>query len=271
MLIKHVTYTNLGTIKSRVDYALRDSAQESQVDEKIDYVLRDAAKHESEEQFKMTYNLLGETELDFVKQFEKLYDNRAIKRKDSVSLNHTIISFHKDDSEKLDNQKLHALVSEFIRLRSDKTSYLAVEHRDTDHRHLHLLYSNFEIETGKSIRMGNTEFRKLSIDMEAFQQRLFPELENSVIGYAEKMRSKATKVFEQESDKEVEETLKEFQSIRERASTNELDNDRPIFKYNHDRELMTSQDRRKESTSHERTGKEIQREMRSNEVSQKGR
>lgn len=138
----------------------------------------------------VTHNLRGKTIEGWVKQFKDNEKFRLRKRKNSVYLNHEIISFHRDSTKHLSIEKLEQLVREYFRLRGNMLA-VATAHYDRYHIHLHICTSAIEYRTGKSMRMSRAELVALKKSLQQFQQERFPELSKSVVqhGKGSKKRS----------------------------------------------------------------------------------
>lgn len=141
--------------------------------------------------FVLTHNLRGKTIDGWVKQFQENETHRLRKRKNSVYLNHEIISFHRDSTKHLTMEKLELLVREYIRLRGN-AMVVATAHFDKFHVHLHLCTSAIEYRTGKSMRMSRSEFATLKKDLQQYQVERFPELSKSVVRHGRKTKGWGT-------------------------------------------------------------------------------
>lgn len=82
-----------------------------------------------------------------IKQFNKrtsgyLKDNPENK---GGLLGHQILSFTKEDEEKLGEDGIKKVLGDFIELsKLDKTQYIAVSHQDTKNKHIHIVYSKVQ-------------------------------------------------------------------------------------------------------------------------------
>lgn len=150
----------------------------------------------------VTHNLRGKTIDGWVKQFKENEKYRLRKRKNSVYLNHEIISFHRDSTRHLSIEKLEQLVREYFRLRGNMLA-VATSHYDRYHIHLHICTSAIEYRTGKSMRMSRAELAALKKNLQEFQQERFPELSRSVVrhGKGSKRRSSEKEIQYKERTK----------------------------------------------------------------------
>lgn len=146
--------------------------------------------------FVITQNLHGKSLDGWVKQFKENEKFRLRKRKNSIYLNHEIISFHRDDTRYLSMKKLEQLVREYFRLRGNMLA-VATVHYDRFHVHIHICSSAIEYRTGKSMRMSRKEFADLKKNIQQYQVEQFPELSRSVVRHGRKATGKIT-------DKEIQ-------------------------------------------------------------------
>lgn len=140
--------------------------------------------------FTITHNVRGKSIEDWVRSFRENEKYRLRKRKNSVYLNHEIISFHRDDTRHLSMEKLEQLVREYIRLRNPNGCYVAVPHFDRYHVHVHICSSAVQYRTGKSMRMSRRELATLKKKIQDFQVERFPELARSVVRHGRKTNGK---------------------------------------------------------------------------------
>jgi len=117
-------------------------------------------------------------------QYEENEQYRKHPRKNNVKIHMEILSFHPDDTDKLNNSIMQKIARKYISLRSNLAMAVATVHRDAKHTHLHFVFSGIEWKTGKSSRMSKVEFQKMKLDMEAFQKSRFPQLTKSEISHS---------------------------------------------------------------------------------------
>ena len=142
--------------------------------------------------FLITHNLKGRKIDKLVAQFIKNESFRKRKRKDSVIITHEIISFHKDDSENINIEKLEEIAREYINKRNINGLYVAVPHFDKEHYHIHICASGVDYRLGKSLRMSKAGFQKLKKDIQNFQIEKFPEISKSLVAHEKKTKSYQT-------------------------------------------------------------------------------
>ncbi|MCU0435373.1 MAG: relaxase/mobilization nuclease domain-containing protein [Bacteroidia bacterium] len=159
---------------------------------KFEYLLRymcesqDRLFDASGKSFTILHNVRGKGIGDWARSFRENEQHRLRTRKNSVYLNHEIISFHRDDSDALTLPKLESLVREYIQLRNPNGCYVAVPHFDRFHVHVHICSSAVQYRTGESMRMSRGEFALLKKNIQDFQQKEFPELSRSVVRHGRK-------------------------------------------------------------------------------------
>ncbi len=136
--------------------------------------------------FLMTHNLRGKGIETWVKQFQENETYRKHKRKNSVYVNHEILSWHKDDVKHMSADTLRDMTREYLTLRNPNGMYVAVPHFDRDHFHVHICSSGIQYRTGKSMRMSRQEFHELKKNIQEYQIEKFPELSKSVVEHGKK-------------------------------------------------------------------------------------
>lgn len=129
--------------------------------------------------FLLLNNLTGRTIDAWTRQLSDIESRRKQKRKQRTYCFHEILSFSKDDADKLTAEKLEDMAREYIRLRG-KGAAIAVPHYDKAHYHIHLLVSGTDL-TGKSMRLTRGALRTLKANIERYQRQKYPEFVNSTI------------------------------------------------------------------------------------------
>lgn len=150
----------------------------------IDYILRES---ERENGFIVTKFIKGtdRSAEELARQYLQNETYRKNRRKNNVLLYMDILSFHSDDSEKLNNEALKKIAKKYISLRAPLSIVTATVHRnEKSHTHLHFAISGTQYRTGKSNRISRDDFKnKVKIPMEQFQLLHFPELKRSEIDH----------------------------------------------------------------------------------------
>ncbi len=160
----------------------------------LEYMLNDENRlfNSKDKSFFISHNLKGRKIDGLVKQYLENEKFRKRKRKDSVILTHEIISFHKDDSDNINIEKLEEIAREYIKQRNSRGIYVAVPHFDKEHYHIHICASGVEYRFGKSLRMSKAGFQKLKKDIQNFQIERFPEISKSLVAHDKKGKSRQT-------------------------------------------------------------------------------
>lgn len=143
--------------------------------------------------FVLTHNVKGNSITDWVKRYKENELTRLRKRKDSVMLNHFMLSFHRNDRDHLDPEILKDITQKFIEEHNINGMYVAVPHMTQDHFHVHVCASGIELASGKSMRMSKAEFSSLKTRVQEYQMQMYPELENSVVDHDGSIKKKKKK------------------------------------------------------------------------------
>lgn len=185
----------------------------------LEYMLNDENRlfDNKDKSFLITHNLKGKKIDRLVPQFLENEKFRKRRRKDSVILTHEIISFHKEDSENIDIEKLEEIAREYIQQRNSKGLYVAVPHFDKEHYHIHICASGVEYRYGNSLRMTKAGFQKLKKDIQNFQIERFPEISKSLVAHGRKGKSQQTEKEYQQKLRTGRATKKE--NVREIIET----------------------------------------------------
>lgn len=136
----------------------------------------------------ITHNVRGKTTDEWEREFLEAEANRTVKRTDSVTLYHEIISFHDDDYHVVTSETLEDIALQYINLRAERGLVVAMSHHDRDHVHLHFCISGVEHSTGKSMRMSQTQFTAVKRTLQTYQQERYPELRKSIADHGRKAR-----------------------------------------------------------------------------------
>lgn len=154
----------------------------------LEYMLndKDRLSDRDNRSFLITHNLKGRNIETWVKQFQQNETYRKHKRKNSVYVNHEILSWHRDDVKNISADKLRDMVREYLTMRNPNGMYVAVPHFDRDHFHVHICSSGIQYRNGKSMRMSRQEFADLKKNIQEYQIEKFPELSKSVVEHGRK-------------------------------------------------------------------------------------
>jgi hypothetical protein len=124
------------------------------------------------------HNLRSKSVQGYINEFKENESYRIYKRKDSVVLFHTVLSFSPNDQHRINNTMLKDMAKKFVELRSPNSINLAVAHLEREHKHIHILTSGVQVN-GKSARVSKQEFAHILSELEKYQQGKYPELIHS--------------------------------------------------------------------------------------------
>lgn len=171
----------------------------------IEYILDDKGRAENDDSFALTHNLYSETNdiAGLVAEY-KQQDTFRIRRKNGVILYHEILSFSPDDSPFITLAKLENIAQAYINIRNSKGICIAKPHINEAHPHIHFCWHGTELNSAKTLRMDNIEFKRVRIEMEKYQQQHFPELTHSLV-YLDRVKEKSKKVKPQTNQRRANE------------------------------------------------------------------
>jgi hypothetical protein len=139
--------------------------------------------------FIVTHNLKGNTIKSWEKQFLENESHRLVHRKDSVKFTHEILSWSREDADKISLQKLEDMTRKYLELRNPNGMYLAVPHTDKSHYHCHIIASGVAYRTGKSLHPSRPVLLKLQKEIQDYQIEKYPELSHSIVQHGKKEKS----------------------------------------------------------------------------------
>lgn len=134
----------------------------------------------------ITHNVRGETTEEWTNDLEMNEPKRI--RNNATRVLHEIISFHPNDSKRLDRRKLENLAREYINRRSKYGMFVVIPHLDDDHAHIHICGSPWSMK-GESLRLSRAEFRELKVNFQEYQMEKYPELVHSKVVHDGKNRN----------------------------------------------------------------------------------
>lgn len=126
----------------------------------------------------LKYNLRSKNIEGYLKEFKDNESYRIYRRKDSVILFHTILSFAPDDTKRITKPMLKDIAQKFVQLRGSDCLNLAVSHTEKQHKHIHVLTSGVKTN-GKSSRVSRQTFNHILNELEKYQQDKYPDLIHS--------------------------------------------------------------------------------------------
>lgn len=129
----------------------------------------------------LKHNVTGKTIERFAAQFKFNESLRMNKRKDAVSMYHTIISFSNLDRDHLNKKVLTDIAKKYIDLQGKDNMYVITHHIEKEHIHLHVAMSGTKFLTGQANRLTKKQFQELKLEMEKYQKEKYPKLVNSLV------------------------------------------------------------------------------------------
>ncbi len=165
---------------------IKSLSRKSGTEQVIKYLFKDEKKL-SNKDFKplvMRHNLRTRTLDKMIKEFKANETFRRVKRKDSVKVYHEVISFSKEDKDKITEKMLRDFGKKYMELRGKHNLYIITQHVEKDHIHLHCVVSGTKYLTGEANRMSKAEFGRLKVAMQTFQKAKHPELTKSIVAHS---------------------------------------------------------------------------------------
>lgn len=150
----------------------------------IKYALRYSLKENDKQTQKehatilLKHNIRSKDVEGYIKEFKDNESYRIYRRKDSVILFHTILSFAPDDTKRITKPMLKDIAQKFVQLRGSDCLNLAVSHTEKQHKHIHVLTSGVKTN-GRSSRVSKLVFNHILNELENYQQDKYPDLINS--------------------------------------------------------------------------------------------
>ena len=159
-------------------------------------------------QLVIRHNIHSRSIPGYIKEFERNEALRIHKRKDSVQVYHTILSFSNKDKEHVNEKVLTDMARKYIELRGTNNLYVITSHHDHDHIHLHCAQSGTQLN-GISSRVSRNEFAKIKLELDRYQKEKYPELVNSLPRHGKAKQVK---------DIEVEKNIKRNERSKDKNS-----------------------------------------------------
>jgi hypothetical protein len=157
---------------------LKNLTRRSNTGQLVNYLFKQEKDNKAKPILK--HNLRSRTTKGWTKELDKNFELRLNRRKDSIRLHHTIISFSNKDKKLINPELLKDITKKYIELRGKDNIYLASSHHDKEHIHLHIVMSSTKLITGESNRISRQEFRDLKIALSEYQKEKYPELIHSL-------------------------------------------------------------------------------------------
>lgn len=108
---------------------------------------------------------------NMLRQLESNESKRKIARKNANRAYHEIISFHREDTDKLPKRVLMKIARKYAKERAPQAMVVSTMHSDKDHLHIHNVITALEFATGKPIRLTRKEFKEVKKRMEHWQEK----------------------------------------------------------------------------------------------------
>lgn len=181
----------------------------------IKYILEDKGRVQDVHSTFTIYHNLPSTNFNEVVTAFKENDRyrRQQRRKGAVRAYHEILSFSKLDYDNivqtnqegkriLNEKMLEDIAYTYIDIRNINALCVAKAHIHQKNIHIHFCFSANEFMSKQSLRMNNSEFRRVRLSIEQHQVEKYPSLTHSIVYVNKKNRKK-------DMSKEAEHTRKE--------------------------------------------------------------
>lgn len=184
MIIKFLSKKASSASSTILKYIFRYVLDENKIN-KESFLQGDIVK--SKEKFIIKHNVRARTINGFIREFNEQEKYRLVKRKDSIKIFHTIISFGKNDTPLITDKLLKDIGKKFIQERGDNALYVGTKHTDRGHIHLHFCSSGTQLN-GRSARVSNQKFRSIKLSLDRYQREKYPFLIHSLPDYEKKKK-----------------------------------------------------------------------------------
>lgn len=134
---------------------------------------------QEEAQLVLTHNIRSRSVDGYIKEFKENEENRIYKRKDMVSLHHTILSFSNKDKQHITSALLKDISKQYVELRGRNNLYVFTSHHDKEHIHIHCCTSGTQLN-GKASRISRKEFGDIKQALQEYQMQKYPALVHSL-------------------------------------------------------------------------------------------
>ena len=156
----------------------------------LEYMVKDSDRYKDLDglSFILKHNVSGHNIREWTRSFEETEERRVNQRVNNVKVFHEILSWSNKDVKHMSLEKMKEMARQYITIRNENASYIAVPHRDKKHWHVHFCISAVEAKTGKAIRVSREEFKAIKEKIQQFQIEKYPELSNSVVNHSKKAK-----------------------------------------------------------------------------------
>lgn len=171
---------------------LKSLSRKSGTRQLLNYLFKDKEKlsKDNSKPIVIRKNVRSRTLDKWVKEFKANEAIRIHQRKNSIVAYHTVLSFNGKDKEHINEKMLRDIARQYMKERGENNLYVGTAHFDHDHIHLHLVMSGTKYLTGQANRQSKAEFQRLKLSMDAYQQKKYPQLENSLPDHNRANRAK---------------------------------------------------------------------------------
>lgn len=155
-----------------IQYALRYSMKEGNMQTQKEQAV-----------FLLKHNIRSTNVEGYIKEFKENESYRIYRRKDSVVLFHSILSFAPEDKERITKATLKDMAKKFVELRGTDCLHIAAAHLEKEHKHIHIISSGVKVN-GRSSRVSKQAFTHILNELEQYQQEKYPNLIHSKNSHA---------------------------------------------------------------------------------------
>jgi hypothetical protein len=124
-----------------------------------------------------------------IKEFGENEKYRLVRRKDSVKIFHSILSFSNKDSQHITDKLLRDVAKKFVNERGANNLFVGTKHEDRDHIHLHIAVSGTQLN-GRSSRMSKQQLHHVKLELDKYQRDKYPKLIHSLPDHGRAKREK---------------------------------------------------------------------------------
>ena len=127
----------------------------------------------------------------------KANDKYRKVRKGGVVLYHEVLSFSPKNKAHITQAMVEDLAYKYISIRAKNGVCFAKPHVHEKHIHVHFLFSGVELESSRTLRMDNSKFKEIRLEIERYQLK-YPELKHSIVYLNKEKRREKSNVKDKE-------------------------------------------------------------------------
>lgn len=129
----------------------------------------------------------------------------------SVYMYHEVLSLEKNKlSIKEQKEILNDLVNQYIKARANDNLAYSVTHTDKQNIHTHIVISANKIKENKRTRLSKKAFNNIQMQLEAYKNRVYPQLKKTLFYDKVKNFSKSKRVEQEMKHKRNKQSKKEY-------------------------------------------------------------